>query len=481
MSKEQFRSLVALLAFSAFLTGPIYAEDAKPKPVQEAKPQDKDKGDAQKDEEKEKQPQRSSGRRELLRRMGGMRQPSVYQRSHDKVKEAFRDAVKDVRLSTVRVLADEKQVALGAIVSPEGHVLTKSSQVKGNIECTLSDGQRLPAKLIGRDPKTDLAMLKLNGEHFTTIAWREGDAPLVGSFLATSAPEETPAAIGVVSVGPRKIQAASGILGVLIENDSKGARIDQVMPDSAAEKAGLQVNDVIALFNGTKVEGREALINKVKALPPGTRVRLSVVRGDETLSISATLGDRNKVDPSAQRGNFQNSLGGDLSERRAGFPSVLQHDTVLRPDQCGGPIVDLDGKVVGINIARAGRVESYALPVSVIQPLISQFLAGGLSPDLANKKRIDELNKVIAELQKSEANLLKQIADSEQALKSAQDAETEAQKRADEAIAALKKAQDQAAQAQQLVDKAKSEKAIADAELKSVTSEKVSLEKESQD
>jgi len=66
-------------------------------------------------------------------------------------------------------------------------------------------------------------------------------------------------------------------------------------------------------------------------------------------------------------------LGGQLSTRRAGFPIVLQHDTVLAPDQCGGPIVDLDGNVVGINIARAGRVNSYAVPAEVVQKLIAKM------------------------------------------------------------------------------------------------------------
>ena len=63
------------------------------------------------------------------------------------------------------------------------------------------------------------------------------------------------------------------------------------------------------------------------------------------------------------RSDFQNSLGGKLSVRRFGFPLAFQHDTVLRPSDCGGPVVDLDGRVVGFNIARAGRTESYALPV----------------------------------------------------------------------------------------------------------------------
>jgi serine protease Do len=69
-------------------------------------------------------------------------------------------------------------------------------------------------------------------------------------------------------------------------------------------------------------------------------------------------------------------MGSELSQRRAGFPVVLQHDGVIRPTDCGGPLVDLDGRVVGINIARAGRVESYAVPSEAVIPLLGDLMAG---------------------------------------------------------------------------------------------------------
>ena len=69
-----------------------------------------------------------------------------------------------------------------------------------------------------------------------------------------------------------------------------------------------------------------------------------------------------------------------LSDRRTGFPAVLQHDTVLEPNQCGGPLIDLSGKAIGINIARAGRTESYAIPDDVLRPVIKDLLAGKYPP-----------------------------------------------------------------------------------------------------
>ena len=46
----------------------------------------------------------------------------------------------------------------------------------------------------------------------------------------------------------------------------------------------------------------------------------------------------------------------------------------------GGPLVDLDGRVLGLNIARAGRVETWALPGDVIQPIMADLKAGKYSP-----------------------------------------------------------------------------------------------------
>jgi len=103
-------------------------------------------------------------------------------------------------------------------------------------------------------------------------------------------------------------------------------------------------------------------------------VRLRILRGKRELTVDAELGELAQLTHGKEY--FQFGLGGRLSQRRAGFPVALQHDTVLQPNQCGGPLVDLDGKTVGINIARANRVASYALPASAVKPLVDQLKSG---------------------------------------------------------------------------------------------------------
>src|SRR5205807_3439514 len=117
-------------------------------------------------------------------------------------------------------------------------------------------------------------------------------------------------------------------------------------------------------------------INTVGRLKPDEKVLLKIKRGQEDIEITATLGKR----PKELSGNPQETMGTKLSARRGGFPSILQHDSGIRPEDCGGPLVDLDGKTVGINIARAGRTETYAIPAEDIQPLMPDLKSGKLAP-----------------------------------------------------------------------------------------------------
>jgi len=296
------------------------------------------------------------------------------ERNAYKVKNAFRDVVHASIRSTVRVHSDNRRVALGAIVDSDGYVLTKASELKQDVEVQLFEGRRLKAEVVGSSEECDLALLKIDAKDLPTIEWGDSDPPPVGSWLATPGLETIPISIGVVSVTPRKIEKSIPVLGIILADSEKGPRIDRVVPESNAAKAGMQRNDVITHLDGDEVKSRDTLIQSIRKRRPGDKVRLKVLRGKRELTIDAELGELAQL--THGREYFQFGLGGQLSKRRAGFPLALQHDTILQPNQCGGPLVDLDGKAVGINIARASRVESYALPASVVKPLIDELKSG---------------------------------------------------------------------------------------------------------
>ena len=70
----------------------------------------------------------------------------------------------------------------GVIVSPEGYILTNNHVVEGaqEIEVTLSDSRRTTAKVIGTDPDTDLAVLRITLDRLPVIAMGNSDTVQVG-------------------------------------------------------------------------------------------------------------------------------------------------------------------------------------------------------------------------------------------------------------------------------------------------------------
>jgi serine protease Do len=73
----------------------------------------------------------------------------------------------------------ERSLGSGVIATPDGYVLTNNHVVEGaqDIRITLADRRELKADLVGADPKTDLAVLKLPGSSFPVVAF--GDSSRV--------------------------------------------------------------------------------------------------------------------------------------------------------------------------------------------------------------------------------------------------------------------------------------------------------------
>jgi len=202
--------------------------------------------------------------------------------------------------------------------------------------------------------------------------------------------EDTPVVVGVVSVAARAVTArdlppsnnpAAGYLGVRLAVAAElGARISQVLPNSPADKAGLKVDDLFLSLAEQTIQDVDTLLDVLGHHKPGDVVAIRVKRGDEDVVLKATLDRQPSGGGRGGRGDFQNRMGGELSQRRNGFPTILQHDAALRPNDCGGPLVDLDGKVIGINVARAGRTECYAALTQAVLPLLYDLMSGKLAP-----------------------------------------------------------------------------------------------------
>ena len=73
----------------------------------------------------------------------------------------------------------------GFFIRPNGYITTNNHVVENaeTIEVTLKDGRKLPAKIIGRDEATDLAVIKVEGEGFPYVDFENSAKPRVGDWV----------------------------------------------------------------------------------------------------------------------------------------------------------------------------------------------------------------------------------------------------------------------------------------------------------
>ncbi|MFO1066698.1 MAG: PDZ domain-containing protein [Pirellulales bacterium] len=296
------------------------------------------------------------------------------QRGSYKMLQSFRSAIGDNWKATVDLIVEKKRVAMGAIVRADGWIVTKASQMPAHTEilCSFYDGTEARAELVAQNSELDLALLHVDDDQLPVVTWADESLPSRGRWVATTDTKETPAAVGVVSAGIQKIDQRRTVLGVELDPTERGgALVTKVLRGAGADVAGLKVGDVITAIDSETLANRDAVFAKLKTFTAGQSILLGITRGDSKFDTAAQLMDlaAELHDPTEMEVN------GPISARSTGFKSVFMHDTVLHPTQCGGPLVDLEGRVVGINIARAGRVTSYALPASVVRPEIDHMIS----------------------------------------------------------------------------------------------------------
>ena len=293
-------------------------------------------------------------------------------KNHDLVKRPFGEVIARANRSTVRIRVNGRQVALGVVVDSGGYVLTKRSELTGELRCAIRGGKEYPATIVAEDHAVDLALLRVESLGLEPVRWY--DARLeIGSWVAVpDGRQDLPYAVGVVGSPERSIPQEKAILGIILAESTDGPRIDQVLKQSIAEEIGLQPGDVVQKINEMALARSQQLMDYVGKLRPGDQVSLKVLRDGDTRQLNARLGRVSQL-LIVDRG-MEDEINRDLSVRRTGFPSVIQHDCVLKSAMCGGPLVDLDGRVVGMNIARSERIASYALPSRVVEQHLRQLL-----------------------------------------------------------------------------------------------------------
>ena len=287
--------------------------------------------------------------------------------------------------------------AYGVVISPQGDILTKASEIKGikKLAVTVDQKKYTEVKILTIDPTWDVAHLKVAAVGLTPVKYAPTSAVPQGTWVvANGVTSRTHRRVlaGIISAKTREVGGAA--LGVILkqpkgnanENAKDGAKEDakdgakedanvleimELQDKSGAKEAGLQKGDVITAIGDQPVGKFEDIAKVLKGRKVGTKVKVSYRRNNETASVEVRLMARSEMTEQMSRND---QMSGKVSDRRSDFPRVMQHDILSANSVVGGPLLDLDGRCLGMNIARANRAETFAIPVEDLKAIAEHML-----------------------------------------------------------------------------------------------------------
>lgn len=303
---------------------------------------------------------------------------SAYRCTGSAVTAAFETQRAVLQTSSALIQDGHDEVGYGVVVSPQGHILIKASEYIGLKQPTVTvDKTKYPeVEMLAIDPIWDVALIKIKAEGLVPVVYAPtSDVPEGTWVVANGASTRTNRRLlcGIISARIREIPVSGGAaLGVVLKDKSKTLEIEVVNKKSGAHEAGLQKGDIILKVDGKPVKKIEELGEILKDRKVGSTVEVTYRRGKKEQTVTVRLAAKSEL--FANPMNRQDQMSGDYSRRRSGFPRVVQHSILGSSKITGGPVLDLDGRCLGMNIARANRAESFAIPVEDLKALASRLM-----------------------------------------------------------------------------------------------------------
>lgn len=277
----------------------------------------------------------------------------------------------------------QRSMALGSgfIISPDGTIVTNNHVIDNaiDIKVTLDDGTELPAKLVGTDPKSDIAVLKIQApKPLSTIAWGDSDKLKLGDqILAIGNPFGigTTVTAGIVSARGRDLH--SGPYDDFIQIDAPINRGNSGGPlvDSSGNVVG--INTAIYSPNGGSVGVGFAIpSNEAKAIVAKLEKDGSIEHGYLGVQIQPVTPDvADALGLGKPEGALVAAVNGGAPAANAGLKTgdiitAVGNEAVKNPKDLSRLVADLtpgaqkalsvwrDGRSVDLNVTIGGNDES---------------------------------------------------------------------------------------------------------------------------
>jgi serine protease Do len=318
----------------------------------------------------------------------------------------------------------------GFIFRPDGHILTNNHVVDGaeRVTVILQDRREFDARVVGRDPNTDVAVLKIEGSGLPVVALGDSDPIAVGDWVvALGYPLQlgSTATAGIVSAKGRR-------LGIINQSREAAAPLEHFIQTDAAINPGNSGGPLVDL------EGRAIAMNSAIASPTGyysgygfaVPINLAKRVAEDLIShgevrrpkLGVAIADVTPADVEIYK--LDRTAGAAVKEVEAGGPAekagIELGDVIVGVD---GKAVDSSGELMellarsdpngtaNLEVVRYGKRLRVAVKLGEFEPAVRAtqkvasgredglarlgFAAAELTPELARRLRIEETKGVV--------------------------------------------------------------------------------------
>lgn len=325
----------------------------------------------------------------------------VTDRQAQDIFEALRAVNFNAKEVVYPIYSGQKRVSYGISLGNE-KLLTKASEVEQKrVLYTASREQvALTANIVAVYAEHDLAVLQVSGLKAPSVKWADASNLSEGAFLSVIRPDGEAQAMGVLSVRERSLKSIDqGFLGIEMDTlqTETGVRVNNVVGSSAAADVGIRKDDIIVKIAGQDVKGFYELSTKLRRLKNGEQPEIELMRKGTLIKVKPTLRGREIREGISRRLEQMDQMSGGQSRIRGDFGNVIQSDMELEVEDAGLPVVDLEGRIIGMVIARAGRISTLILPGDDIEKALGsvpEVLMPEVEGDLRGQKSSENGRRV---------------------------------------------------------------------------------------